>query len=221
VTAIQFAISALGGGSALAQISDCTVLGTFPSNDGTANFTWQTEGNDFNYSSQTSSTTRTLVSGHGNPADITNENVLPIGAYTIRADLPYHIPGLVLYNELQNNSYSIIYIGQEQQNGVNVVHVQTVDQSDLLGSNLTPQDWYLDSNNYLPVSVSYRIPDEIDSSSYANGSMSFNAFTQVNNVLVPFGLSTSVVGNTRAITISSFVFNTGIPPSTFDVPGGH
>jgi hypothetical protein len=218
VSAVQNAVAALGGSAMIGQISDSTTQGTFPGNNGSTTFTWQTEAWEFNYSSQSGSANRTLVSGHGVPADVTNGNVLPIGAHVLRSTLPYHLPGLVLLNELNNQSYSLIYIGREKNNGIQVIHVLTVDNTDLIGSTVTPQDWYLDTGTYLPVSVSFNIPDELNSSSYTPASLVFGSYTQVSNILVPSTFVETILSNNTNFTVQSVTFNTGIPPSAFDVP---
>lgn len=222
VTAVQNAITALGGTAALNAISDSTAQGTFlvdpsnPSNTGT--FTWQTGGSEFNYTTVSSAMTRTFVSGHGTPGDLQNGVSCPTGPHVVRATLPYHIPGLALLGELNNSNYSMTYVGPETQNGIAVIHVQTADNSDSIGSTVTPQDWYFDASSYLPVSVQYRVPDSVDATVYSALSKNFGTFNQVDSVLVPSSFVNTMNGTSRTITVTSLVFNSGLSPSTFDLP---
>lgn len=220
IAAVQNSIAALGG-TANIQISDCTVQGTLqnsanPSQNGS--FTWKTSGTEFNYSTQTGTLLRIVVSGHGVPADIENGVTAQIGVQVSRATQPWHVPGLVLLNELNNTSYALSYVGQEVQNGASVIHVKTTDNSDDLGATVTPQDWYFDSSSYLPVSVSHRIPDPLDASRYTTASITFGGFTQLNGIAVASSLANIIGDETRTVTITSVVFNSGLPSSTFDAP---
>src|SRR5713101_8168174 len=65
ITTVQNAIAALGGAANIGQISDCTVQGSIqnsanPSLNGS--FTWETAGSEFNYTTQTTSLLRVVVS---------------------------------------------------------------------------------------------------------------------------------------------------------------
>jgi hypothetical protein len=223
VSAVQNAIAALGGTAALNQISDSTVQGSFqnsanPAASGT--FTWQTAGVEFNYTTVTGGATRAVLSGHGVPADLENGASVPIWSQVVRALQPWHLPGLILLNELNNSNYSLTYVGQEVQNGTTVIHVQTSDTSDSIGTSVTPQDWYFDQSTYLPVSLSRRIPDVSNAIVYTMAFQSFGPFMQVNQVLVSSTFAVTTANGTKTFTVSSVVFNSGLPPSTFDPPGG-
>jgi hypothetical protein len=220
VAAVQNAIAASGGTANLSQITDCTTQGTFPDpNDPTnqASFAWKTAGSDFNYTVQSSKMSRIFVSGLGTPADKQNGNLVLVGPHVLRSTLPYHIPGLVLLTELNNSNYSILYVGPEKRNGVSVIHIQTADKSDNIGSNVTPQDWYFDATSYLPVTVSYRVPDDANYLSCLSESLDFSALQQVDGVLIPFTEVSTTLAGAYTITITSVVFNSGLPPSTFQI----
>ena len=137
-----------------------------------------------------------------------------------RATLPFHVPGLVLLNELNNPNYSMTYVGAETRNGALVVHIQSGDYSDSVGATVTPQDWYFDSASYLPIAVQYRVPDSVDATQFSTLTKDFSGWTQVNGVLVPSGFVNTMNGASRTITITSLVFNSGLSPTTFVLPAG-
>jgi len=221
VTAVQNAIAALGGTAAISQITDTTAQGTFAAGSDTGTFTWQTSGSDFLYSTQTSTNTRILVSGHGNPADIRNGIGVPTGTHVLRSTLPYQVPGLVLLTEINNANYSLAYVGPETLNGSSVIHVQAVDNSDATGSQVTPQDWYFDAGTFLPVRVGFRVPNSGNPASYVSANTDFGSLSAVLGVLVPSSMALTINGgDARTITIASIQFNTGLSPSIFDVPAG-
>lgn len=160
------------------------------------------------------------MSGHGTPGDLRNGASFDTGPHVARATLPYHVPGLALLGELNNSNYSITYVGPETRNGLAVIHVQTADNSDDIGSTVTPQDWYFEASSYLPVSVEYRVPDSADMTSFSMLAKDFGAYTQVLGIFVPTIFVNSMDGVSRTVTITSTVFNSGLSPTTFDVPAG-
>lgn len=75
IAAVQKAIAALGGITNIGLISDCKAQGSFTSSSNpaaTGTFTWQTAGSEFNYTTHMDTVDRTLLSGHGTPADLRN-----------------------------------------------------------------------------------------------------------------------------------------------------
>lgn len=220
ITIVQNAITALGGAVTTSQISDTTAQGTFQAGSGTGTFTWQTQGAEFRYSTQTNTDTRIFVSGHGAPADVRNGVGVTTGTHVLRSTLPYHVPGLALLQEINNANYSMTFVGPETLNGTSVIHVQTVDNSDTTGSQVTPQDWYFDAGTMLPVRVGHRIPDSADPTNYITATRDFGPYTNVGGVLVPTSITTTINGAPRSVTIAPVQFNTGLSPSTFDAPNG-
>ncbi len=218
VNVVQNAISALGGSSSISAISDSSAQGTFETSSGSGTFVGQTSGFEFRYSIQTNTDSRILVSGHGSPADVRNGVGVTTGIHILRSTLPYHIPGLVLLQEINNSNYSMTYVGVEDLNGTAVVHVQTVDNSDDIGSEVTPQDWYLDAGTFLPMRVAHRIPDSADPTIYVTTTRDFGSYMAFAGVQVPSSMV--INGSSRSVTISSVQFNTGLSPDTFDAPVG-
>lgn len=106
ITVVQSAIAALGGAGAVVAISDATVAGSEQDSanpDATpATFSWQTSGAEFSSTVQNSNGTYTEVSGHGAPAQFKNGSWVLMNPYVSRAELPFHLPILALYAEIQN-----------------------------------------------------------------------------------------------------------------------
>jgi len=220
VLAVQSAISALGGSSATGQISDSTIQGSMTDSsdpNSQISFVWQNAGSEFRYDLQTSPSDTVFLSGYGNPGLLQNGVFSPVNAYMVDDALPYHIPGLVLLNEFNNAAYSILMVGSEPWNNIPAIHIQLLCGSDSVNPELTRQDWYLDATSYAPLAVVYRVPDQMSSSKYSSGSISFGNFQQVSGVLVPFQLVVSEE-LVETVTVSSVQFNSGISPSTFDPP---
>jgi hypothetical protein len=214
---VQSAITAMGGVTAIGAIQSSvaqgTSVGTSDVDSATTSFIWSHSGQDFRYENDAASGGHIFVSNSGSPCDIVGGIVVPSAPQVARANLLFHIPGLVLFNELNNPNYTMIYVGATALNGTSALHIQTADNSDSVGQLVTLQDWYFDATTGLPVSVQYRVPSPGDPQIWFPGSMSFANFQTVNGVLVPFQL-TIQEGPAGilpvVVTISSVAFNTSI-----------
>jgi hypothetical protein len=143
------------------------------------------------------------------------------GNHLLRSTLAFQVPGVVLLAELNNPHYSFNFIGLETLNGAQVIHIKAVDDSDEIGSLVTPQEWYFDSSSYLPLRVVHRIPDLANPFSYVDGIIDYSAYTTMAGIFVPLRMSVVVDGSSpRTVQISSVQFNTGLSLGTFDVVGG-
>jgi hypothetical protein len=219
VAVMQASIAALGGSEAISQISDCTVQGSSTANPAdpteTATFVWQIEGSEFRYDTQTSTSESTFLSGHGNPGYMLKGKFVPVADYMTDDALPYHLPGLVLLNDVGNPNYSIVLVGVDTWNGTAAVHIQIVNGTDPVNPQLTQQDWYLDPSSLLPIAVAYVIPNQTDPTQFSAGSITFANYKQVGGLLVPFAF-TVTVDQSESVTVTSATFNSGIPATTFD-----
>lgn len=217
IAAIQSAIAATGGIAAISAIQSSIAQGTSvvspDDGSGTTNFTWTHSGQDFRYENDATSGNHVFVSNSGNPCDIEAGIVVASAPYVARANLPFHIPALVLFNELNNPNYTLTYVGATTLNGTSAIHIQTADNSDSVGQLVTPQDWYFDATTSLPLSVQYRIPSPRDPQIWYPGSITFANFQTVNGVLVPFQLTIQEgppAVPAAVATISSVTFNIAI-----------
>jgi hypothetical protein len=227
IAAIQSAIAATGGITAISAIQSSIAQGTSVATpddgSGTITFTWSLSGQDFRYENDATIGSHVFVSNSGNPCDIEGSTLVSLGPQAARANLPFHIPALALLNELSNPNYTLTYVGTATLNGTAAVHIQTADNSDSVGQLVSPQDWYFDPTTGLPLSVQYRIPNPADSQSWFLGSMSFASFRAVNGVLVPFQLTIQegpATPPTVVVTIASVTFNTTVPSTQCVAPAG-
>jgi hypothetical protein len=223
VAAMQAAVTAMGGTAAVAAIQNSVAQGTsVDAGDGgpPANFTWTYSGSDFRNENDDTTGSHILVSNSGSPCDLEGASSVPFGPQVARANLPFHIPAQVLFNELGNPNYTLTYAGLSTVNGASAVHVQTADNSDSIGQLATPQDWYFDASSYLPIQVQYRLPDPINSQNWLAATINFGSFQAVNGVLVPFQLTVTEGPIAFTATAASVVFNTTISPSEFSASCG-
>lgn len=224
ITVVQSAITALGGASAAVAISDATVTGTEqdPSDpDATpATFSWQTSGVEFSSTVQNSNGTYTEVSGHGAPAQFKNATWVLMSTYVSRAELPFHLPILALYAEIQNPNITFQFVGSGTVEGKAAIHVHVADNSDSMGQLVTAQEWYFDPASYLPVRVEYKWPDKGNPNDSSPGALEFSNYKAVSGVNVPYQLQIQVRQLILQATVTSAVINSGLPASTFDPPAG-
>jgi hypothetical protein len=225
VSTIQSAIAAMGGVTAVGTIQSSIAQGTSvdtpDDGNGSTNFVWSHSGQEFRYENVAAVGSHVFVSNSGSPCDIEGNTVVPSASHVARASLPFHIPALVLFNELSSSNYTLIYVGVAPLNGISAVHIQTIDHSDPVGQLVTPQDWYFDSTTSLPVSVQYRIPSAADPQIWFAGSISFGNYQAVNGALLPFRLTIQEgegAAPTVVATISSITFNTPISSTQCGAP---
>jgi hypothetical protein len=223
VAVVQTALAQMGGVAAMGAIQSSVVSGTSvdqpeqqnASQSLTWNFTWTYAGKEFRNENNATVGSHVLVSNGGSPQDFHNTAWGATVPTISRTNLPYHVPALVLFNELANLGYSFMYLGLTTVNGANVIHVQTRDDSDLTGHQFTAQDWYFDSGTGLPSRVAFGIPVSQKPTDSVQETMDFSHFQPVNGILVPFQLNVTMAQLVFLVTVSSAVFNTNMNPSVF------
>jgi hypothetical protein len=222
ISTLQSAIAALGGTNAVTAIQDCILTGSIQNQNGTnTKFTWTIAGSEFRIETTNGSgRTNVFLSGHGSPAWVLNGNTSALNSYVARANLPFYLPPYVLLQELQNSVYTLKYVGAVQLNGTNVIQVHISDDSDTMGTLVTPQEWYFDSASFLPVRVQVREPANENPSNYSTATYDFSHFVSVNGVLVPYASSFSDDTTNEVPTITTVTFNSGVSQSVFDPPQG-
>jgi hypothetical protein len=222
ISTLQSAITAMGGAN-IAIIQDCILAGSVQYSDGSSwKFKWTIAGSEFRREMVTSNEGASVfLSGHGSPAWILNGNTTGLNYHMARANAPLYLPPYVLFLELNNSVDTLQYIGAVQLNGKKVIQVHISDDSDAVGTLVTPQEWYFDPVSFLPVGVQFRQPSNENAADYVNAAYAFSAFSPVDGVLLPFTIyySQDNVPN-KAVTINSAIFNSGIPQSVFDSPQG-
>jgi hypothetical protein len=222
ISTLQNSIIALGGSNAVAAIQDCIVTGTIANQNGTNNsFTWTTSGNEFRIETTTTKGGTVYLSGHGSPAWIMNGNTSALNSFMARANPLLYLPAYALLQKLNNPIYTLKYVGVVQLNGANVVQVHISDDSDSVGTMVTPQDWFFDPVSFLPVRAQFREPANENAADFTNATVDMSQFVQFGPILVPSTISyTEDNGASKIVTVVAVAFNSGVPPSVFDPPQG-
>ncbi|MBI3477119.1 MAG: hypothetical protein HY010_15405 [Acidobacteria bacterium] len=222
IKTLQSAVAASGGADALAAIQDCVVTGSILNSDGTnRSFTWTTAASEFRIEVATADGgTNVFLSGHGSPAWIFKRKTSSLNPYMARANLPFYLPPYVLLQELNNPVYTLKYIGVVSLNGAKVVQVHISDDSDPMGTLVTPQEWYFDPVSFLPVRVQVREPANENAASYETATYDMSQFVVVNSVMIPQTISYFNDSSSEVISIGAVTFNSGVSPNTFDPQGG-
>ncbi len=222
ISTLQNAIAALGGSNAVAGIQDSILTGSITNQNGTnTTFTWTMAGSEFRIEATTAKGgTNVFLSGHGSPAWVLNGQASALNFYMARANPPFYLPAYVLFQESNNLAYTLKYVGPVQLNGNQVIQVHISDDSDPVGTQVTPQEWYFDPVSFLPVRVQYREPTDDDPANYANAVYDMSQFVLVSGVLVPYTISYSDDTMKEVFSVGAVTFNSGVPQSVFDPPQG-
>jgi hypothetical protein len=218
ISTLQSAITALGGSNAVGGIQDCILTGSILNGDGTSKtFNWTIAGNEFRIeTTDANGGSNVFLSGHGSPAWVLNGNTSALNYYVASANLPFYLPPYVLFQELNNPIYTFKYVGAVALNGKNVVQVHISDDSDPLGTLVTPQEWYFDPVSFLPLRVQYREPSNENAADYASATFDLPQFAPFNGLLIPTTISYSNSSANETITIGAVTFNSGVSQSVFD-----
>ncbi len=219
---LQESVAALGGA---AGIQDCTATGTISSatTDGneTGSFTWQWANGEFNFTTVFPDYTESLVTGHGTPADTINGSTRKLYAHVTEAVFPAHLLAPVLQQVISNNSYSVTLVGPAVVNGTAVTQVKVSLATDPITNSVTQQTWSISTETGLPIHVDYVVPAFDNADSLGEAAVDLSAYRSFSGILVPTQLAFYAFGEPQVVAnVSSVTFNSGIPASTFDAPGG-
>jgi hypothetical protein len=219
ISTLQNAIAALGGASAIGSIQDCILIGSITYSDrSTKTFNWTIAGVEFRRELDfPNGGSSVFYSGHGSPAWTRNGTTSVLHYHVARASLPLYLLPYVLFQELNNSILTLKYVGAVQLNGSKVIQVHISDDSDAVGTLVTPQEWYLDPVSLLPVAVQFREPSNENAADYVNATYAFSQFVPFSGVLVPSTIFYAEDNSpNRTITIGSVTFNSGVSQSIFN-----
>src|SRR5271169_493980 len=194
IAVLQNSASAMGGLSSWQSIQDWTIAGkvSISGSGRPANkFSWIGSGTEFRLETDTSSTANIFLSGHGSPARIFDGTVTSINYFVARANPPLYLPGVRLVQELNNSQLTIQYVGTAVVHGVAAVQIHVSDDSDVVGSLVTPHEWYFDATKFLPLQVQFRLPPNENAADYLTGTLDFWQLQPVNGLLAPSQISLS------------------------------
>lgn len=222
LTVMQNSITAMGGSLGWSAVEDWTISGAESVNNSPkGTFTWIGAGLEFCHTTQTANYTNQYLSGHGSPASIANGATSPLNVFISRASPPFYLPGVRLTQELANSGLTIQYIGSSITHGVPSIQIHVSDDTDTIGALVTPHDWFFDAVTLLPLQVQQRIPPNQNASDYVNSTLDFWQYQTVTGLSVPAQMSSAVDGDTTtSFSLDSVIFNSGVSPSTFDLPTG-
>ncbi|MHB8652642.1 MAG: hypothetical protein ACYDA9_02055 [Terriglobia bacterium] len=225
VAIVQNAVSAMGGGAAVAAVTDATVNGTITSTPGSSTKSGTLllidAPPEFRTEVQTDAGTSLFVSGHGQPASQRHGVVSSLMPHLALANPPFHLPAVLLLRELNNSQYSIKAEGRVTVGNTVAEKVHISLDTDSVTSLVTPQDWYFDSRTGLPLRVEHRLPDNLRPEIFTPAAEEFSDFRQVAGILVPFRMVAYEDGAQIAVIgVSTVTFNSGVTPGSFDLTTG-
>jgi uncharacterized cupin superfamily protein len=225
IATLSQAIEALGGLQAAALITDSVVTAASTPVQGSPTkpsaLVWEDSQGEFKVQVQEGSSTRVFLSGHGSPASVDSGKVRKVSPFAALANPPVHLPAVVLARVLGNPQYSVVMETPTTIGGIPVIRVKVELDTTKISSLVTPQEWYFNAANGMPVRVDFRSPDTKNPEHYDTDSFDFSNFRPVNNVQVPFQIVYSENGRpTNLITVTAVAFNQGLLPQEFDPPSG-
>lgn len=227
-SALAYLTPASQGGQAV-PIQDSKVQGTctLQSQGNSASpqfaFLWMTQGPEFRYDSTASSQTVSMRSGHGNPVTMTSSATNPLSPATAAASLPYHMPAVVLSEDVGNLSFGILSRGTSTKFAQATANV--VDIVQLAGTAPMPstrQRWYFASGTNQPIAVEYETPAESSPANHVHMLLTYSGFApQPSGSVTPTGVAISSPVTTSNCTATSTQLNTSPAPSAFDASGAN
>jgi hypothetical protein len=216
VSAINTALTSMGGQPAFAAIQDAVITAQAQDADGqptSPQFTWKSIGVSLR-TETTSPDGNTITTAQGGAGYLEDSSgaVSSMDQRLANSIFPHHLPGVILLYLLNapDRSLSVISDTGATQN---LVHVQSVQiLSDQTTVSETQQDWYIDMNTGLPTRVDYVIPGQ--SGSDATGTVQFTSWQKTATVLIPQVLQ-DVQGT---ILVGTPAFNQGLSTAILTLP---
>lgn len=217
------------------QVQDATLLANVTSISGsdylTGTATFQAKGTtesriDLNLGNVTRSEIRSssggVSSGNWTATDSSTAGA-PLHAnatHNCWTDAVWFFPALTVLNESSNSKFVFSYVGQEEHAGVTVQHLRVFQAASgvKLLQHLSTMDFYLDPVTSLPLAIAFQIHPDNDAGTDIPTEIRFANYQAVNGVQVPFHIQRLVNGGVILdATVSSAVFNTDLPDSTFSL----
>lgn len=229
VAAIEQAVVTMGGHTAVNNLRDAVATGSIEPGTNSwlkrSAIVWKDgftgDRPEFRKEISSDGYTQIIVSGHGHPARVRPGASGAVGPWVAISNPPFHLPAVMLAQQVNNPLYSLRLIGFASVDGRATIHVQTVLAGDGITTLVSPQDWYFDAATGLPLRVEHRLPDVVDPNKYITAATGFSDFRAVGGLLVPFQI-TLYQRETQAgvVRLASVQFNVGLSPSEFDLATG-
>jgi hypothetical protein len=222
---LQKTIALMGGSTNIGQIQGVIIQGQLTAAPGAlakdGSFSWEMSGPELRFESTNPSGALVIVSGHGKPAQISGGGIQGLKSHQMR---PLFVPALigwVLFQEFQNEKYSIRFDGLDTLDTVPVEVVTTVAETSYPENVVTPQKWYFQTSTGLPIRVEFRSPNPNLPAVFIQSAFEFSDFRSVSGMLFPFLVKSSISGQSfESFTINSIQLNASVKPADFDGPQG-
>ena len=150
-------------------------------------------------------------------------SVNSMAVHNCLTDAAWFFPALTTLSRTSNPNLSLIYVGQENRNGISVQHVQFSSVSGVgvpghasFLAALTSTDVYLDSSSLLPVAFTFNTHPDDNELTNIPVEIDFSDYQPVNGVQIPFHIQKFLNGSLLLdLTIQSASLNSGLTDSAF------
>jgi hypothetical protein len=230
--AVAFAQQSIAAITGLTTISDVTLTGsatwTAGSDEETGTATFHASGTgesrmDLELSSGTRIEIRDASTGSPLGKWIAPKTSGNFAFHNCWTDAAWFFPALSSLSQTANPNFIFSYVGQEEHDGVPAQHIRVYQTSPVGLTNsplprLSRLDFYLDATSYLPIAVAFKAHTDRDMNTNIPTEIRFTDYQLVSGVQVPFHLQRILNGTVLIdATVTNAVFNTGLPPSLFNV----
>jgi len=223
VSAVNLALTSMGGTSSFTSIQDTTVTGQASAGsppNSVGQITWMTIGMSIRCATvpPTGNSIYTDQNGAGYVEDASG-NVAPMDSRLALTLFPFHLPGAVLLN-LLNAANETLSVVADTGSTPNIVHVRSlVQMSDPTLTPVTQQDWYVDMNTGLPTRVDYYLPNITNSALDGTATILFTSWQKTPTILVPQTIQMLTNGTqVSTVTLGIPQFNQGLSATIFQLP---
>jgi hypothetical protein len=224
ISLAQQSVAALTGSVSVADVTlnanVTSILGAdYETGTGTFNAKGTSESRvDLSLANGTRSDVRNLTNSA--PAGAWAKNGATSTAYADHncwTDAVWFFPVLSSLTQTANPNFVFSYIGQEQHGGVTTQHIQVYQPGPF--QSVSTMDFYLDPASYLPLSVAFNAHPDSDMNTNIPTEIWFANYQTVSGIQVPFSLQRMFNGGVVLdVTVTTAVFNTGLPDSLFTLP---
>jgi hypothetical protein len=224
IAAISKALDSMGGQAAYAAIKDtntnATCVRASKSKTETHTVRSVTAGEYFRYDGGTPISDG-LVNGPYGAMRIVSGKPSAMEGRSVRAVRPVHIPGLILYQVLNNSNDEIRMLGSTNLNGAPAVHVRIITSQESKDSFEPEEDWYFSPQTGLPLKLAYSSPAFNSVRRMGRSTVEYSNFTSTGALVLPNTIIRKLDGGpTTTCTVNSFGENTSPALSFFSVNGG-
>lgn len=220
LTIVNKSLGAMGGQAAIASIQDADAVGTCSDQavNGTTStttqstFEWTVAGNAYRYQTIENGQATITVSGNGQASRSESGVIEKVSPSDAQATLPFHLPGVLLLQELNNPEYSFRAMGNQQtaQGPAQEVAIAIAGpERPVEGST---QLWYFSTTNGQPLQVVYTMPSEHAPELGVRVTTSFSGYSTIDGALLPTRVTISV-GDFLIANCTASTIHTNVHPS--------